>query len=85
MTISIAGMTYTRRPLAGENITCRCISDGNGIAAVVVANGETIAFDQIALPSKPDKEDSARTKREGLARAAAAHWRAEGFDVTENA
>lgn len=81
MTKEIAGMTYAREPATGEIITVRLRECGNFISAEVLANGELIAFDSIPKPSKPEREDASRGRREALIQRAAQHWTAHGFDV----
>ena len=81
MTKEIAGLTYSREPRPGETVKVRMQECGNYISAMVWAGSELIAFDNISKPSKPDREDAARHKRETLARRAAKHWAQLGLTV----
>lgn len=82
----IAGLRYTRLPQPGETVFVFHGDTGNNLAVEVWAGPsrdkrEVIGWLQIGIPPKPDRYNATLDRFEGLARAAEAHWRAEGFEV----
>ena len=81
---NIAGLTYIRPPVAGEEITVTAPNGPNMIGVYVRAGGDLIAYHQREERGDIDSDNRKRKSAERLGVAAVKHWREAGFAVTDH-